>query len=338
MTALGLQARAVQQEPVSELQSLLVERVTAEADDVVSLRLVKPGGGPLPAWAPGAHLDVVLPSRLVRQYSLCGDPEDLGAYRIAVLRVPQGRGGSAEMHEKAVAGCTLGIRGPRNHFALVDAEQYLFLAGGIGITPILAMARHASRSGVPWRAVYGGRSAGSMAFVDELLALPGGVVDLVPQDERGLPDLDAIVAATDPATAVYCCGPEPMIRAVEEVCGRLLPPARLHIERFASGTDAGARAPVTALAGEDTFEVELRRSGSVLAVPADRSLLAVVRDVIPGVLSSCEEGFCGACETVVLEGSPDHRDTILTEEERERCGTMMICVGRSRSPRLVLDL
>lgn len=320
----------------ASIQQLRVADVRRESNCVVSLHLEDPAGKALPEWTPGAHIDVLLPSGLIRQYSLCGDPEDRMAYRIGVLREENGRGGSRELHDTPLVGRELGYRGPRNHFQLVDSPRYLFLAGGIGITPILAMAREVGRRGLPWRLIYGGRSRCTMAFVDELLALPHGQVDVLPQDECGLLPLDEVLAQEPPETVVYCCGPEPMIRAVEEACGRLLSAGVLHTERFSASSvaqdldrDSG---------GAEAFEVELRRSGAVLPVGPDQTLIEVVREVVPDVLSSCEEGFCGACETTVLEGVPEHRDTILTDEERARSETMMICVGRSRSRRLVLDL
>ena len=318
------------------LHPALIDRVATEADGVISLRLVDPEGRILPSWTPGSHIDLQLASGLVRQYSLCGDPDDVTGYRIGVLLEPDGRGGSKEIHEKALVGVTLGARGPRNHFALQDAPSYLFLAGGIGITPILAMARHVAHAGFPWKLVYGGRTRTSMAFVEELLALPGGTVELVPQDERGMLDVDDILTGTPTDTGVYCCGPEPMIRAVEVAAARHLPPNALHVERF--GATSVAKPAIDTAGPGRAFEVELRQSGVVLAVPPDQTLLEVVRTVCPDVLSSCEEGFCGACEVGVLEGSPDHRDSILTDQERERSETMIICVGRSKSARLVLDL
>lgn len=313
---------------------LLVEQVQREADGVVSLRLVHPDGKPLPEWSPGAHVDLVLPSGLVRQYSLCGDPGDLSGYRIGVLREADGRGGSQEIHDTALTGRELGVRGPRNHFPLVEAPRYLFLAGGIGITPILAMARDASRRGVPWRLVYGGRTRATMAFLDELRALPGAQVELVPQDDCGLLPLERVLDSVEGDTAVYCCGPEPMIRAVEEACGRRLPTGALHVERFSASSAPPPLVPEAAA----TFEVELASSAVVLTVPPDRTVLDVVREVLPTVPYSCEEGFCGACETAVLDGVPEHHDTILTDSERTSNATMMICVGRASSPRLVLDL
>lgn len=321
----------------ADVRPLRVAKVQPEAQDVISVHLVRPGGGELAPWSPGAHLDLLLPSGLVRQYSLCGDPLDKECYRVAVLREAEGRGGSRELHDSDLVGREIGVRGPRNHFRLVEAPSYLFLAGGIGITPLLAMARDVSRRGLPWRLVYGGRSRATMAFVDELLSLPGGQLELVPQDEVGLLPLDEILGQTPATAAVYACGPEPMLRAVEQACDRHLPPGVLHIERFSS-SKTGPPDAVPAPTESEDFDVVLQRTGVTVSVPPDRTILEVVREVVPDVLSSCEEGFCGACETTVLEGVPEHRDTILTDEERERSGTMMICVGRSCSKRLVLDL
>jgi ferredoxin-NADP reductase len=326
------------------IRQLLVEQVRWEATGVISIRLVDPAGGILPEWAPGAHLDILLPSGGgVRQYSLCGDPTDRRSYTVAVLRDQHGRGGSRELHDTALVGRTISVRGPRNHFKLRDdADDYVLIAGGIGITPILTMVRHLSQQGFSYRLVYGGRSRQTMAFLRDLEVV-GGAVDVVPEDEQGLPDLDAVLDAAGPATAVYCCGPEGLLRAVEAGCQRRNLP--VHIERFVAGGRSEARrqdrgAPVAAPADDtsETFQVELKQSGLTLDVPPDRTILEVVREHRPEVLSDCEEGFCGACETPVLEGRPDHRDTILDEREREASETMMICVSRSCSKKLTLDL
>ncbi|GAA4548573.1 PDR/VanB family oxidoreductase [Pseudonocardia xishanensis] len=311
------------------LRQLRVQEVRHEAAGVVSVLLVDPAGEPLPAWEPGAHLELVLPSGLLRQYSLCG-PEGAAGYRVAVLREAEGRGGSREIHDVGLVGRTLGVRGPRNHFSLADAPSHLLIAGGIGVTPMLAMARRLAATGQDWRMVYGGRTRESMAFVDELRSL--GPVDIVPQDELGHPDLAAALDSAAPGTVVYACGPAPLLAAVEEATGaRSL---ALRVERFAADPDGPSAAPA---AGGD-FEVELRRSGVTRQVPADRSLLDVVREVVPDAPASCEEGFCGSCETKVLAGVPEHRDTVLDDEERASNATMMICVGRCLSGRLVLDV
>lgn len=318
-----------------QTRSVRVDAVAVEADGVLSVRLAGIDGGELPAWEPGAHLDLILPSGKVRQYSLCGDPSDRSSYRVAVLREPNGRGGSVEVHEALAAGVDVTIRGPRNHFRLVDAPAYHFVAGGIGITPILAMANEAERLGVPWTMTYGGRSRASMAFTSELAELGGDRVTFVPQDEAGHPDLAAIVSALPAGTAVYCCGPEGLLTALEGACAWLAEPLAVYSERFTPpGGDRVDPLPDDATA----FEVVLARTGVTVTVPADRTLLAAVREVIPGVPYDCEEGYCGSCETRVLDGVALHRDTILSDEERADGATMMICVGRCSSASLTLDL
>ncbi|MFI7386760.1 PDR/VanB family oxidoreductase [Streptomyces sp. NPDC049813] len=297
------------------------------ADGVVLLRLA---GHALPAWEPGAHLDLVLPSGLVRQYSLCGDPRDTASYTVATRLIPAeagGRGGSREVHEQLREGAEVEVRGVRNRFPLdADAPAYLFVAGGIGITPILPMLRDAHARGADWRLLYGGRSRASMPFLEEVekLGADQGRVRVVAEDSDGLPDLAAALGATAPGTAVYCCGPEGLMAAVREA----LPAGRtLHLERFA---------PRNSTEGNGPFEVELRRSGRVLDVPADGTVLAAVRGALPHVAYSCEQGFCGTCQQRVLEGEIDHRDELLTDAER--AGSMLICVSRARGERLVLDL
>lgn len=306
---------------------LLVRRMTWEADGVLSVDLVHPDGKPLPAWTPGAHLDLHVGGH-VRQYSLCGDPADLTTYRLGILDEPSSRGGSRHVHSKLRPGQSVRVAGPRNHFALEPAAFYVFLAGGIGITPILAMARQADRDGVPYRLVHGGRSRATMAFGAELAALTGGEVTLVPQDEQGHIDLAAALRHLPDDTLVYCCGPEPLLKAAEEAC----PAGRLRIERFA--------APAAATRdGDDTaFEVECRASGVTLTVDATTSILEAAENAGIAVSSSCRDGICGSCETRVLAGAPDHRDHLLSEAEHAAGETMMICVSRCASDRLVLDL
>ncbi|MEV6174560.1 PDR/VanB family oxidoreductase [Streptomyces sp. NPDC051954] len=305
---------------------LVVDRTESAADGVLALTLRHPFGEELPAWAPGAHIDVALGPELERQYSLCGDPADRSAWRIAVLREPDGRGGSAYVHGQLGPGDKVRVRGPRNHFALAPAPRYRFIAGGIGITPVLPMLAAAQAAGAEWTLLYGGRSRRSMAFVEELRRY-GDRVIVAPQDEAGLLDLAPVCDDLPEGTLVYCCGPGPLLDAVEERC----PAGVLHVERFSPKERQRT--------GEDgEFEVVLRQSGRTLTVPPDASVLDTVRAAGVEVLYSCGEGTCGTCETDVIEGTPDHRDSVLTDEEREAGETMLICVSRCRGKRLVLDL
>jgi ferredoxin-NADP reductase len=302
---------------------------TPVADGVVTLTLARPDGGRLPDWTPGSHVDLMLPNGLTRQYSLCGDRWDPRTYRVGVLREHQGRGGSAFVHDGLGEGDPVGIGGPRNNFRMVPAGRYLFIAGGIGITPLLPMIVQAEKLGVPWRLLYGGRTRSSMAFLDELQAY-GDKVTVVPQDELGLLDLPAWLPAPSDDTKVYCCGPGTLLDAVERRCaGRRA--GLLRTERFAA---ASRRAD----AADAAFEVELRRSGRRLAVGRNQSLLQVLGEAGVTVLSSCRQGLCGTCETTVLDGVPDHRDALLDDAERAAGDCMFVCVSRSNSQRLVLDL
>lgn len=300
----------------------------AVSDGVVAVTLERVGGEAFPHWEPGAHVDLVLNGAPTRQYSLCGSPADRSQLRIGVLRDPLGRGSSLYVHDTLQAGDVARIRGPRNNFPLVSADRYLFIGGGIGITPLLPMIDQVDRAGSDWRLVYGGRERASMAFLSEL-ARYGDRVSVRPQDETGLLDLDALLGEPEAGTLVYCCGPEPLLAAVEERCGAW-PERTLHVERFSPR-------PISVTTNKP-IEVVLERSGLTLAVPADRSVLDVVEEAGVFVLSSCGEGTCGTCETVVLAGAPEHRDSVLDQAARESNSCMMLCVSRARSPRLVLDL
>ncbi|MFE2998721.1 PDR/VanB family oxidoreductase [Nocardia sp. NPDC059246] len=299
------------------------------ADGVVALTLAHPDGLRLPDWAPGAHLDLILPNGMTRQYSLCGNRWDAYRYQIGVLRTPDGRGGSAYVHDTLTVGDSVAVGGPRNNFVLVPAARYLFLAGGIGITPIMPMIAQAELLGSAWRLCYAGRQRRTMAFADELAAYGDNVV-LQPSDEFGRLDLRRWLQATSSETVVYCCGPSNMVDAVRELCVEW-PAGRLRIERFVPKVGG----PVTA---NRAFDVELRRSGLGITVSPGQSVLEAVQQAGVGVLSSCGQGVCGTCETTVLAGEPDHRDSILDDSEREAGNCMFICVSRSRSDRLTLDL
>ncbi|WP_245645827.1 2Fe-2S iron-sulfur cluster-binding protein [Pseudonocardia acaciae] len=306
-----------------------VAEVRAVADETVALTLRAPGGGALPGWSPGAHVDLVLPSGLVRQYSLYGDPEEKDAYRVAVLREPDGRGGSAEIH-RLRPGARVGIRGPRNNFPLVAAPGYLFIAGGIGITPLLPMIRRVHRDGAPWRLVYRGRTLPGMAFAAALVREYGDRVTLLPSDTHARPHPRELFGDTPDGVAVYCCGPESLLAAVERAMPEHRPHGTLHTERFAA-RDRTGDGPGT------EFEAQLASTGEVIRVPAGRGLLEAIREVDPGIDASCEDGVCGSCVTRVLAGVPDHRDSVLEAHERDRTDVIYPCVSRARGGRIVLD-
>ncbi|MEJ2860226.1 PDR/VanB family oxidoreductase [Actinomycetospora flava] len=308
---------------------LVVIEKRRAARDVVALTLARPDGGRLPDWAPGAHIDVTLASGATRQYSLCGDRWDAHTYRVAVLREVDGRGGSAFVHDELAAGDTVGFGGPRNHFALVPSTRYLFVAGGIGITPLLPMVHQADLVGADWALLYGGRSRDTMAFVDDL-ARHGDRVTVHPQDEGGLLPLAAWFAAADEDTVVYCCGPGPLLAAIEDATAHR-PRHLLRTERFVA---AELGAPVR----DEPFVLELARTGAAVTIGPELSVLEAARRAGATALSSCEQGTCGTCETPVLAGVPDHRDSILADHERAAGDCLFPCVSRSCTDRLVLDL
>jgi ferredoxin-NADP reductase len=317
---------------------VVVRSRRAVADGIDAWELGFADGRDLPAWRPGAHLDVLVPADaddpggpvLERQYSLCGDPADRGAWRIAVLREPGGRGGSERLHRILEVGMVLRVRGPRNRFPLDPSPAYAFVAAGIGITALLPMVRAAAAQGADWTLDYAGRSRRTMAFAAELVADHGDRVRLHPGDEGVRLDLAAVLAARPAGAPVYACGPARLVDALEELTATA-PPGTLRTERFT------ARELGEAVL-QEPFEVELAMTGVTVTVPPDRSILEVAEEAGALVLASCREGTCGTCETPVLEGSVEHRDSVLTLEEQAEDRVMMVCVSRSRCPRLVLDL
>jgi vanillate O-demethylase ferredoxin subunit len=315
---------------VEESRRVRVGAIRQVGTDVLCYDLQPADGRPLPPFTPGAHVDVQVPNGLVRQYSLCGNPADAGGvYRIAVKKEEGGRGGSRGMHEFVEVGSALGIVGPRNHFPLVqDGAKHLFIAGGIGVTPIHAMAQFLSAQGKPWALHYCARSAEHAAFHEELRALPGGTV--TPHFSE-VPTLDvaALLRVQPEGTHVYCCGPQGLMKAVESATAHWTP-GHAHFEWFAA--PAGEWPP------NQPIEVELAKSGRTYGVPANRSILHVLRENGVDIPCACEEGVCGSCETAVLGGEPQHRDLLLSPEERAANRSMMVCVSRANSRRLVLDL
>ncbi|MFI5777323.1 PDR/VanB family oxidoreductase [Nocardia sp. NPDC051570] len=302
----------------------LVRQLRLEADRVMSVRLTDPDGRPLPPWRPGAHVGIELPTGLTRQYSLCGSPADRDGYRIGVLRERRSRGGSEYVHSFLRPGQRLRITEPRNNFPLVAADRYLFIAGGIGITPILPMIEQVGAR--PWRLAYCGRSVDSLAFLDELTT-HSGHVDVFADGNRLA--LTALLAEPRPGTAVYACGPESLLAGVEEAMTGW-PTGSLHLERFAAR-------PKPVLPNHE-FEVVCARSGRTVTVPVDRSTLDVLQDNGIPVEGSCREGVCGTCQVRVLDGTPDHRDDILSDAERVAGDRMFVCVSRCAGSRLVLDV
>lgn len=303
--------------------TLLQRRVVAEDENVVQLTFGLPGGGSVPAWQPGGHLDFHLPSGRRRQYSLCGDAVSQDTYTVAVRRIPDGGGGSIEMHDLA-PGDTVVVRGPRNGFPYTGSTAALFIAGGIGITPIIAMVRAARRDGIDWQLVYYGRSRQSMPFLAEIESWESDRVSVCTDDVDGIPDATRLLRDAPAKGSVYCCGPTPMLDAVRAGFSETESTA-LHFERF------GAPPVVDGTA----FQVQLARSGAVLDVAADVSALSVIKENNPGIGYSCQQGFCGTCKVRVLAGTPEHRENRLTPTEQQ--DHMLICVSRSAGGRLVLD-
>ncbi|MFE7116681.1 PDR/VanB family oxidoreductase [Streptomyces sp. NPDC057654] len=302
------------------MQQTTIEHIDRVAEGVVALTL-RGATGPLEPWEPGAHIDLALPNWLIRQYSLCGDPADRDAYRVAVRYDPLSRGGSEYIHRFLRRGRTLDVSAPRNNFPLAPAPEYLFLAGGIGITPLLPMLRAATAAGRRATLVYAGASAETMPFADELLSGYGDRVRIIATKQQGRPDLAALAADLGPDALVYCCGPASMLAAAEAA----FPAGQLHAERFQ---------PVPKTYGPDTaFEAVCSRSGQTVQVPADESLLDALTHAGRPIPSGCREGVCGSCELTVLDGEPEHRDDIGAPT-----GRMYACVSRALSPRLVLDL
>ncbi|WP_226532408.1 PDR/VanB family oxidoreductase [Microbacterium paraoxydans] len=309
--------------------SLRVRAMRQEARDVLSLELDDPTGAELPAWEPGAHIDLRFANGVERQYSLCSDPDDRTAWRIAVLAESPSRGGSRYVHQTLRVGDPVTASVPINHFELAPAADYVFVAGGIGITPILPMLDEATRRGTPWRLAYLGSIGERMAFLPAVHHAGGDAV-VVRGDFEDRLDLAAWIGAPSAETGVYACGPERMLDALEELSADW-PHGALHIERFQAKTFGESQ-------GAESFEVVARRSDLVVTVDRGCSILEMLENAGIGVPSSCLEGVCGTCETGVVDGAPEHRDSILTPDERESNETMMICVSRSLGDRLVLDI
>ena len=310
-----------------------VARRVEEADGVYSFELVPRDTETLPAFTAGAHIDVHVAPGLIRQYSLSNDPAERNRYRIAVLREPTSRGGSAGMHDRVRAGDVLRVSAPRNHFPLVEAPRSLLVAGGIGVTPILAMARTLHAQDRDFEMHYCGRSASRMAFLDELASAAFASRVVVHADDMPQQKFDAlrVLSADAGNTHLYVCGPNGFMDHVLETA-RVLgwPEAQLHREYFAG--------VATALATDGSFEIRVASTGLRCQVPAGRTVIEVLAAHGVEVPTSCEAGVCGTCLTRVLEGTPDHRDSFLTDAERAANDQFTPCCSRALSPLLVLDL
>lgn len=307
----------------------------AQAEGICSFELVHAEGGVLPPFEAGAHVEVHLPGGVTRPYSLCNDPAQTQRYRIAVLRENASRGGSILLHEQVAEGDRLEIGAPRNLFALApQAASHLLLAGGIGITPLLAMAQRLAAQGAPFDLHYCARSKARAAFVDEIerSAFAGQVrFHFSEGDAARRLDVAKLLAERKPGQHLYACGPAGFMSAVLDAAkAHGWPGDQVHREVFSAE-------PVDT-SNDGAFEVELKSSGRVVAVPAGCSIIRALSDAGVFVPTSCEQGICGTCLTPVLSGTPDHRDQYLTDEERAAGQLILPCCSRARSARLVLEL
>ena len=316
-----------------DLLSVQLRSIRYEALGVSAFEFAASDRSLLPAFSAGAHVDLHLAPGLVRSYSLCNDQEERHRYVIGVNRDRASRGGSIHVHDRLRVGDHLKISLPRNNFPLEEAATHsVLVAGGIGVTPLLAMARRLSALGRSWELHYCARSAESAGFLDCLRDLAarssrGALHAHFDDRTAGLLDLGQVVASSPAGTHFYCCGPAPMLASFRAACAQV-PAGQVHLEYFSA-----PEAPATT----GRFEVELARSGRVLEVPEGKTVLQVMLDAGIDVPHSCQQGICGACETRVLAGTPDHRDLVLSPAEQATSATMMICCSGSRSPRLVLD-
>ena len=313
-----------------------VNKITREADDIKSFEFVHPDGDDLTPFTAGAHIHVTVAPGLTRQYSLCNDPAERHRYVVAVLKEAQGRGGSAAMHETVEEGQLLTISGPDNHFELAGREAtfHLLLAGGIGVTPMMAMVEELERTDKPYQMHYCTRAAEKTAFLDRLQPLIEAGKVVLHHDggdpAKGL-DIAATLAGFEPGMHVYACGPAGFMNAVNASVGAW-PPHAVHQEYFAARELTEEEKAWDA----KPFKVKIASTGDVVEVPAGRSIVEMLRDHGVAVLSDCEEGYCGTCITHFIEGEPVHRDTVLDDADRE--DYVMICCARARSDMLVLDL
>lgn len=320
-----------------EQRQLRVTQMSWEADGIISLRLSRiESDDPMPAWEPGAHIDVYVPDGTTRQYSLCGDPRDRSYWQIAVLRETEGRGGSAFLHDELRVGDRLLVTRPKNNFVLEEAPFHALIAGGVGITPMMAMAEHLARAERPFHLTYGGRTRETMAFRSRLEAL-GRSVTLLAEDEDGRPDLEALIKEVPDGGLVYVCGPVGLLRAVQSAAESVYGPDH-DLIRFELFSRAGVEPVQSAALDADNYELVLSESGHTLRLAPEANILEVVLALGIEVENDCRDGICGSCITPVRSGTVDHRDMVLTKKEAAAMDRMLICVSRPTCPRLELEL
>ncbi|MGR3424561.1 MAG: PDR/VanB family oxidoreductase [Sagittula sp.] len=308
--------------------TMRVEARRPLTEQICEFTLAPLDGAELPTFEPGAHVTIETPSKAMRRYSLINDGSAPEVYKIAVKREPESRGGSASMHDEATVGTELRVEPPENDFPMGEANEYLLIAGGIGVTPIYSMAQQLDREGKPFNIIYCTRSPEDTAYLDEMRAAFGDRL-LVHHDE-GDPEkvYDFWDHFEEPKNMhVYCCGPAPLMEEIEAISGHW-PEGRVNFEDFK---------PVDVVREDDkAFDVVLEKSGKRVTVPEDRSILEALRDAGVATVSSCESGTCGTCKTRLLSGEVDHRDMVLMDEEKS--DNIMICVSRAKEGELVLDL
>ncbi|KAL2869561.1 cytochrome P450/oxidoreductase [Aspergillus lucknowensis] len=320
-------ARITGARQVNESIPTVVQGLMLLTSEVLEVTLRPKSSTQFPGWEAGAHIDISSPNGF-RQYSLCSDPQDTRTYKVAIRKEDGGSGGSIWFHENLQEGSDLTVRGPRNHFRMQKSQRYVFIAGGIGITPIMPMLTEAKREGAVYKLIYLGRSRVTMAYYDDLVC--EHPVEIWASDEGKRFDVDHFVNQQHEPTQVYCCGPERLLSAVEGAC-RLNPAVKLRLERFQAST-------TQTFLPNRSFDVVLNRSGGILTVSTEQTLLEVLNQNGCGIMSTCSKGTCGTCEVQVLEGEPEHRDSVLSAEERSENRVMMPCVSRCMGDKLVLDL
>ena len=313
---------------VPETREVIVRALRYEAPGVLSLELVPTNGKPLPPFEPGAHIDLHLPGNIMRQYSLCGDPNDTSRYRVGIRSVSGGLS-SQFVHRKLRPGEVIKVSAPRNNFPLIDADRYLFVAGGIGVTPLIPMMQAASARNKPWTLLYCNKRDTDAPFLDEIRAL-GGTLSLHSSEAGTRLDVQQRLGQVEENTVVYCCGPERLMTAVEEATAAW-PSDTVRFEWFTPRSR-----PADEVSG--SFEVVCEQSGLTVTVPPEKSVLEALNDAGILVPCSCQQGICGTCEVRVIDGEVDHRDSILSSSERAANQTMMTCVSRAKGARLVLDI